>query len=90
MTEVLKALHDIGIPRGEMAHLFLATCMISSDNTVASYAAEIWTQGVTENNVNSELIGTILAKHEQIEFAPDDLHSYPVFLSIAINIDDIK
>lgn len=44
--------------------------MIASDKTVASYAAEIWIQGVRENNVNSELIGSILGKHQQIEFAP--------------------
>ena len=44
--------------------------MIASDKTVANYAAEIWMQAVQDHNDSSELIGTILGKHQQIEFAP--------------------
>jgi hypothetical protein len=70
VLEVLKAVHETGMPSGEIAHLFLATCMTSSDKTVAKYAAEIWMQGVDQKTANSGLIGTILGKHQHIEFAP--------------------
>jgi hypothetical protein len=66
----IQGLHEIWKPLGEMAHLFVATCMISSDKTVASYAAEIWAQAVQEASIDSRLIGSILGSHERIEFAP--------------------
>jgi hypothetical protein len=70
VIEVLQALHDTSMPSGEMAHLFIATCMIASDKTIITYAAEIWIQAVQQDTINSHLIGTILGKHQRIEFAP--------------------
>jgi len=70
VTEVLQALHETHFPSGEMAHLFLATCMITSDKTITNYAAEIWLQGVLNQTVDSRLIGKTLGIHERIEFAP--------------------
>lgn len=70
VIQVIQGLHSIWKPFGEITHLFIATCMISSDKTAASYAAEIWMRGVTENTIDSTLIGTMLGKHESVEFAP--------------------
>jgi len=70
VLEVLQALHDTDLPPGEMAHLFLATCLTTSNKTAATYAAEIWIRAVEEGRINSSLIGTILGQQQRIEFAP--------------------
>ncbi|HEY2583642.1 MAG TPA: DUF6493 family protein, partial [Mucilaginibacter sp.] len=53
-----------------IAHLFIASCMISSDKTVRTYAAELWIKGVMEETIDSSIVGEIIGKHEQIELAP--------------------
>jgi len=68
--EVLKGMHDIWKPLGEMGHLFIATCLVCSDKTAAQYAAEIWIKGVQNQNINSALIGQILGKKAIVEFTP--------------------
>jgi hypothetical protein len=70
LAATLETLLDLWKELGEMAHLFVATCLLSSDKTVRSYAAEIWIQAVNEDTINRELMGEILGKHERIEFAP--------------------
>jgi hypothetical protein len=69
-TKAAGLLHDIWIGFGGMAHLFVATCMISSEKTVRSFGAETWIKGVNHGNIKSELLGELLGKHERIEFAP--------------------
>ena len=66
----LETLLNLNYRHGTMSDLFIASCMISSDKTVRTYAAEIWIKGVTENNTDSNAIGKIIGKHEQIELAP--------------------
>ena len=66
----LETLLNLNYRHGTMSNLFIASCMISSDKTVRTYAAEIWIKGVTENNIDSNAIGKIIGKHEQIELAP--------------------
>lgn len=70
VVKTADMLYQIWNGFGEMAHLFVATCMISSDKTVRSFGAEIWIKGVRHSNIQSECIGKILGKHQQIEFAP--------------------
>lgn len=70
LINTLECLLDIWREFGEMAHLFVATCMLSSDKTVRSYAAAIWMEGVNMHSINNNLLGEILGKHESIEFAP--------------------
>lgn len=70
VTEVLSCLHEVPKPLGETGHLFIATCLLSADKTVSAYAAEIWMRAVPEGSVSSPLLGTVLGKHERIEFAP--------------------
>lgn len=50
--------------------MFIASCMISSDKTVRTYAAELWIKGVSKKNIDSDAIGSIIGKHEQIDLAP--------------------
>ena len=58
VTSALKALHHLWKPgMGEMAHFFLAACMLTNDKTAAALAAEIWLQGVKNKSVNSTMIG---------------------------------
>lgn len=66
----LRSLHSLWKLMGETGHLFIATCMISSEKTAAAYAAEIWQEAVRNKTIDSELIGRILGIHERIEFAP--------------------
>lgn len=70
LIKTLEVLLEIWKEFGEMAHLFVATCMLSSDKTVRSFGAEIWVNGVNQGMINSELLGEIIGKHESIEFAP--------------------
>jgi hypothetical protein len=44
--------------------------MLSADKTVLNIAGELWLKAVSENNINSGEIGTIIGIHERIEFAP--------------------
>ena len=66
----LETLLAFAAPHRDIAHLLIATCMISNDKTVRTYAAELWIQGVTLNTINSKTIGKIIGTHERIELAP--------------------
>jgi len=66
----LETLLTLEYRHGIMSNLFIASCMISSDKTVRTYAAELWIKGVTKKNMDSNAIGEIIGKHEQIELAP--------------------
>jgi len=66
----LETLLTLNYRYGTMSNLFLATCMISSDKTVRTYAAELWIKGVTDGQLDSDAIGRIIGKHERIELAP--------------------
>ena len=70
VIKVLQALHDTRPSFGEMSHLFISTSMLSADKTTATYAAEIWLSAVDDRSINSSSIGTLLGKHQCIEFAP--------------------
>ncbi|MCO5948779.1 DUF6493 family protein [Mucilaginibacter flavidus] len=66
----LETLLAFAAPHRDIAHLLIATCMISNDKTVRTYAAELWIQGVSINSINSETIGKIIGTHERAELAP--------------------
>lgn len=67
---VLHALYDAWGDFGEPVHLMLANCLLSSDKTVLNIAGEIWQKGISKNQINNALLGTIIGKHESFEFAP--------------------
>jgi len=66
----LETLLTLDYRHGTLSNLFIASCMISSDKTVRTYAAELWIKGITEESIDSGSIGKIIGKHEQIELAP--------------------
>jgi hypothetical protein len=70
LTATLQTLHEIWGPLGEMAHLFVATCMTAGDKTVRAFAAQIWVDGVAAGTIRSERIGEILGTHQRVAFAP--------------------
>ncbi|RKR81834.1 hypothetical protein BDD43_1992 [Mucilaginibacter gracilis] len=66
----LEVLLTLNYSNSSITDLFVASCMISSDKTVRTYAAESWIKGVTEGSMDSGALGRIIGKHEQIELAP--------------------
>ena len=63
---LLQAWHN----PGNIAHVFLVTCMLSSDKTVINLAGEIWLKAISKNEIDSKKIGEVIGRHESIEFAP--------------------
>lgn len=70
ITYTLEALLTLKYRPGSMSKLLIASCMLSNDKTVRTYAAELWIKGVTEAAIDSGSIGKIIGKHECIELAP--------------------
>lgn len=66
----LQTLHEIWTEFGNMAYLFLATCMIASDKTVVNIAGETWIKAVSAGKMDNAQLGKIIGIHESIEFAP--------------------
>lgn len=66
----LRGLYEIWDRFGTIAHVFVASCMVSSDKTAANLAAEIWIKGVTANTIESGQMGEVIGKHLRIEFVP--------------------
>ena len=66
----LQLLFETWEAQGEMAHLLLATAMLSADKTAAQTAAEIWIMYAATGKLDVALTGKIIGIHEQVEFAP--------------------
>jgi len=66
----LQTLHEIWNDFGNMAHVFLGTCMLASDRTVSNIAGEIWVKAVNIGKISNEQLGKAIGLHERIEFAP--------------------
>lgn len=94
LIAVLQTLYEIWDDFGEMAYLFLGTCMILSDKTVVNIAGEIWVKGVGLGKMNSQQLGTIIGRHESIEFAPlkrlTDLISQNLFRISSLHNQHLK
>ena len=50
--------------------LFIGTCLLVGDKTIAQMAAEIWLKAVTAGRMDSAALGRIIGLHERIEYAP--------------------
>lgn len=70
IVSALQVLHENWQHYGDMAHLFLATAMLSADKTAAGIAAELWLQYAPEGKVDTALTGRIIGLQESTEFAP--------------------
>src|SRR5690606_29284983 len=49
---------------------FIATCMLTSDKTIRSFAAELWINGVNSAEIDSTGIGRIIGTHISGQYAP--------------------
>ena len=64
----LQCLHE-GHPRlGEMGQLYLSACLLCSNKTAATYAAEIWIQ--RHNALDNHQLGSMMGAHLRIAYAP--------------------
>jgi hypothetical protein len=70
VINALGVLHELPGAWGDMGHLFIAACMVSSDKTVGAFAAEIWISRVSYGTIQSQLIGECLGKLQDVEFVP--------------------
>jgi len=70
VTNALQVLYELPGAWGDMGHLFIAACMMSSDKTVSAFAAEIWISRVNYGTIQSQLIGEKISRLLDIEFVP--------------------
>jgi hypothetical protein len=70
LIHTLEALIPLNINYGPMAHLLVASSMISSDKTIRAYAAELWIYSVNTGNISSHQIGDIIGRHQSVELSP--------------------
>ncbi|MEL7118364.1 MAG: DUF6493 family protein [Bacteroidota bacterium] len=72
MVNLLQGLHDIWYRQevGESTYLFLATGLLCSDKVARELAAEIWIKTNTEGKIDHVLLGQMLGKLEEKEYAP--------------------
>ena len=69
--EILQALYDLPLPLTPMGHLLAALCMLHSDKTVRTLAAELWNDKLRHpGGINATHIGDILGKLEAEGWAP--------------------
>ncbi len=54
----------------EAGHLMIACSLFAKPKSVKAYAAEYWSQLVSRDAINSNLIGEIIAKFQYIEYYP--------------------
>ncbi|QNA44273.1 DUF6493 family protein [Lacibacter sediminis] len=66
----IRCVYELWGRFNETGYLFLGTCMLASDKTVLNIAGETWIKAVAKNEINNQLLGSIIGKHERIEFAP--------------------
>lgn len=55
---------------GQSIHLFIAAGMLCADRPIRERLAKIWENGVTQQIIDSPLLGKLLGKMERKEFAP--------------------
>jgi len=70
LSKTLEALMPLRFTFNEITHLFTASCMLCSDKTVRSFAAELWISAVRHETGNSERMGEIVGIHVSAEYAP--------------------
>ncbi|HEY1163614.1 MAG TPA: DUF6493 family protein [Chitinophaga sp.] len=70
VTHALQVLHELPGAWGDMGHLFIAACMVSSDKTVSAFSAEIWIRRVQYGAIQSRLIGERIGRLQYIAFVP--------------------
>jgi hypothetical protein len=64
----LQCIHEASPRLGEMGHLYLSACLLCSNKTAATYAAEIWIQ--RHNALDNHQLGSMMGAHLRVEYAP--------------------
>ncbi|MEN7551973.1 DUF6493 family protein [Rapidithrix thailandica] len=70
VLNLLKGFLEYSNEFSPLTGLCVAAAMLGGDKTLRAMAAEVWIQGVETQKVPSELMGEILGKLENKEFAP--------------------
>jgi hypothetical protein len=70
VTKTLESLINLKFYFSEITHLFISACLISSDKTVKSLAAELWITALNNNQANSLQIGKMIGTHLAAGYAP--------------------
>lgn len=70
VTKTLESLTNLKFEYTEITYLFIATCMLTSDKTIRSFAAELWINGVNSAEIDSTEIGRIIGIHISGQYAP--------------------
>lgn len=70
ITKTLEALTNLRFEYTQITYLFIATCMLTSDKTIRSFAAELWINGVNSFEIDSSEIGRIIGIHISGQYAP--------------------
>jgi hypothetical protein len=70
VTKTLESLINLKFYFSEITNLFISACLISSDKTVKSLAAELWITVLNNNQANSLEIGKMIGTHVAVGYAP--------------------
>jgi len=69
VTQIQRAVLPLHARNSETSHLFIATCMLTSDKTVRAFAAEMWIRAV-RSCITSVRTGEIIGKELGLGYAP--------------------
>jgi hypothetical protein len=70
VTKTLEALMNLEFQFCAITHLFIGSCMLTSDKTVRSFAAEVWIKAVTGKQEMSKEVGEVIGIHLTGGYAP--------------------
>jgi hypothetical protein len=70
VTKTLEALINRKFYFSEITHLFMSACLIASDKTVKSLAAELWITAVNNGHINNLQLGRMMGIHLAVGYAP--------------------
>lgn len=70
LLQSVIALYDLKVETGEMTSLFLACCMLCSEKTIRTYAAEIYLERAATDMLDVARLGKIIGYLENREWAP--------------------
>lgn len=70
LTKTLEAIINLKFSFSEITHVFIASCMLTSDKTVRSFAAEVWLKAVNNGDRINKRIGEVIGMHFCGGYAP--------------------
>lgn len=70
LTASVAALSDMKVEISSATSVFLACCMLCSEKTIRNYAAEIWIERTTSDQIDNIELGTHIGRLEKVEWGP--------------------